>query len=349
MYAKRFVAISIFLLTLVSFILLAEPAKTKIVADAKFTDTRSKSVQVDRPNTTSPKNLQQKSQDQKTQYINYQTINFSPEINQFAPVKGCDIQPLANPPDPSLPAALTNTPITLERFREPLTTSIKNSTSAQKAITYSPREMIALAAASNYGDRYLKDLAGKPVSNLPIIVLHETVGSTNSVINFFQEFHTDEDNQASYHTLIAADGTIIYFVPPDKRAFGAGNSVFVSSVGKEAVQTNPRYPSSVNNFAYHISLETPEDGMNDGYTHSGYTEIQYQSLAWLVAKTNVPLERITTHRIVDLSGSRIDPRSFDFNLFQNLLSTYPRTKEIAIGCALPDLETKKLPKKGSPK
>jgi len=154
----------------------------------------------------------------------------------------------------------------------------------------------------------------------------------NSVINFFQSFQTSEDNQASYHTLIAIDGTIVYFVPPDKRAFGAGNSVFVSSLGKEAVQTNPRYSSSVNNFAYHISFETPEDGMNDGYTHSGYTEVQYQSLAWLVAKTDVPLERITTHKDVDLSGSRIDPRSFNSNLFQKLLSEYPRTKEIFIGC-----------------
>jgi len=250
---------------------------------------------------------------------------------QFAPVFGCELQPPANPPNPSLPATLTSIPITLDRFRQPLPTAPKQS-SSQKLISYAPKEIIALAAASNYGDRYLKDVSGSPANYSPIIVLHETVGSTNSVINFFQSFQTNEDNQASYHTLIAIDGTIIYFVPPDKRAFGAGNSVFVSSLGKEAVQTNPRYSSSVNNFAYHISFETPEDGMNDGYTHSGYTEVQYQSLAWLVAKTDIPLERITTHKDVDLSGSRIDPRSFNSNLFQKLLSEYPRTKEIFIGC-----------------
>ncbi|MCY7334376.1 MAG: peptidoglycan recognition protein family protein [Pseudanabaena sp. CAN_BIN31] len=250
---------------------------------------------------------------------------------QFAPVFGCELQPPANPPDPSPPATLTSIPITLDRFRQPLTTAPKKS-SSQKLTSYIPREIIALAAASNYGDRYLKDVSGSPANYSPIIVLHETVGSMNSVINFFQSFQTNEDNQASYHTLIAIDGTIIYFVPPDKRAFGAGNSVFVSSLGKEAVQTNPRYSSSVNNFAYHISLETPEDGMNDGYTHSGYTEAQYQSLAWLVAKTDVPLERITTHKDVDLSGTRIDPRSFNSNLFQKLLSEYSRTKEIFIGC-----------------
>jgi N-acetyl-anhydromuramyl-L-alanine amidase AmpD len=220
----------------------------------------------------------------------------------------------------------------MERFRTPISDSTPNTNSSPKTIAYSPREIIALAAASNYGERYIKDLSGNPANLSPIIVLHETVGSTNSVINFFQEFHTNEDNQASYHTLIAIDGTIIYFVPPDKRAFGAGNSVFVSSSGNEAVQTNPRYPSSVNNFAYHISLETPEDGMHNGSNHSGYKEAQYQSLAWLVAKTDVPIERITTHKIVDRSGSRIDPRSFNFNLFQKLLSEYPRIKEIFIGC-----------------
>ena len=313
MYRKRLVAIAIFILTLVTLIFLAEPARTKVIADVKPTGTQ-----------VNPKNTKKIAQNQN--------LYFSPAVNQFAPVLGCEIQPPANPPDPSLPAALTSVPITLDRFRKPSISSTSNINSSQKAIAYTPKEMIALAAASNYGDRYFKDLFGKPANSQPIIVLHETVGSANGVINFFQEFQTDEDNQASYHTLIALDGTIIYFVPPDKRAFGAGNSVFVSSLGKEAVQTNPRYSSSVNNFAYHIALETPTDGIHDGYTHSGYTEAQYQSLAWLVAKTNVTLERITTHRSVDLSGSRIDPRSFDANLFQKLLSEYPRTNEIMIGC-----------------
>lgn len=313
MQVKRLVAIAFFFLTLVIFIFLAEPAKTKVIADAKFTE--SHPIIPQRP-------------PQRT----IQNISFSPEINQFAPVKGCENQPPTKPPEPSLPAALTSIPITLERFRKPLPISTTNPASSEKGITYTPSEVIALAAASNYGERYLNDLSGQPANNPPIIVLHETVGSANSVINFFQEFHTDEDNQASYHTLVALDGRIIYFVPPDKRAFGAGNSVFVSSLGTESVQTNPRYPSSVNNFAYHISLETPADGMHNGYTHSGYTEAQYQSLAWLVAKTDVPLERITTHKTVDRSGSRIDPRSFNFNLFQKLLNEYPRTKEISIGC-----------------
>ena len=295
MKTKQLVAIAIFCLVFILFVIVAEPAKTKVIADAKFTETRLKSNE---------------------------EIDFSEEINQFAPVFGCAIRPEANPPEPSLPAALTAIPVALDRFRKPTGTSS----------LYNPKEVVALAAASNYGDRYLKDISGNPDNHSPIIVLHETVGSTSSVINFFQSFHFDEDDQASYHTLIALDGTIVYFVPPDKRAFGAGNSAFISPLGKEATQTNPRYPSSVNNFAYHISFETPEDGMNEGYIHSGYTEVQYQSLAWLVAKTDVPTERITTHKQVDLSGSRIDPRSFNFGYFQKLLSQYPKTREISIGC-----------------
>ena len=329
MQFKRLLAIAFFFLTLTILIIYAEPAKTKAIADAKFTEPSPKITQ-----RNTPSKLKQ----------NFQNIRFSPEINLSSPVLGCELKPPANPPSPSLPAKLTSIPITLDRFRKPLpppetkpnpspSPNTNKAPSSLKSLNYSPREIIALAAASNYGERYLQDLSGNPANLPPIIVLHETVGSANSVINFFQEFHTDEDNQASYHTLIAIDGTIIYFVPPDKRAFGAGNSVFVSSSGKEAIQTNPRYSSSVNNFAYHISLETPEDGMHNGYSHSGYTEAQYQSLAWLVAKTDVPLERITTHKIVDRSGSRIDPRSFNFNLFQKLLSAYPRVKEISIGCS----------------
>ncbi|WP_425213763.1 peptidoglycan recognition protein family protein [Tumidithrix helvetica] len=322
MKSKIFVAIACFL-SVIFLIVLVEPARTYSVADADF-------VIQNRANT-----------------------DFSATsgyLNQFAPKPGCVVQPPINPPNPSLPAALTSTPIALARFRqEP---RIARSTAKTPATTVSarasklsatslatskkpndaPKEIIALADPSNYGDRYLKDLSGKPLNQAPIVVLHETVGSASSVINFFQTFHADEDEQASYHTLISQDGTIVYFVPPDKRAFGAGESVFRSARGEETVQTNPRLSSSVNNFAYHISLETPWDGMHDGDTHSGYTSAQYRSLAWLVAKTSVAPDRITTHRAVDRSGSRIDPRSFDFQVFQKLLSKYPKTKEIAIGC-----------------
>jgi hypothetical protein len=85
---------------------------------------------------------------------------------------------------------------------------------------------------------------------------------------------------------------------------------------------------SVNNFAYHVSLETPPDAWDKNVpSHSGYTDKQYKSLAWLVAQSDVPDERITTHRAVDRSGQRIDPVSFDFDQFYSILHSF---REIAI-------------------
>jgi hypothetical protein len=319
--SKIIAAIACFL-SIMFLIVLVEPARTNTVGDLELS-------QPSRFNNAVP--------------------DISNYLNQFAPKVGCAPQALTNPPNPSLPATLTSTPIALSRFRQisqpaittknPPKNPSKNSvtspklpTTAQKKPIPTPREIIALADPSNYGDRYLKDLSGKKLNHAPIIVLHETVGSMSSVINFFQTFHADENDQASYHTMIGLDGTIVYFVPPDKRAFGAGESVFRSALGAETVQTNPRFSSSVNNFAYHIALETPDDGIDDGDSHSGYTNAQYRSLAWLVAKTSVKPDRITSHRLVDRSGSRIDPRSFDLQTFQKTLSTYPKTQEIAIGC-----------------
>jgi N-acetylmuramoyl-L-alanine amidase len=193
---------------------------------------------------------------------------------------------------------------------------------------YTPREEVALANPTNFGERYLQDINGRPVNNAPIIVLHETVIPAWQTVKIFQGYHPQDEDQASYHALIKMDGTIFYMVPPDKRAFGAGNSVF----NGEAVKTNRLYPASVNNFAYHISFETPPDGRNNGNTHSGYTDSQYESLAWLVAKTGVPESRITYHKAVDRSGSRKDPRSYSAQKFQQRFNLYRKTQEISIGC-----------------
>jgi len=189
---------------------------------------------------------------------------------------------------------------------------------------YKPKYAIALAHRNNYGERYTRDANGLPVTNQPIIVLHETASTASSAINTFRTPHTNDSKQVSYHTLITLNGMIIYIVPPDKRAFGAGNSVFAGPFGSETVKTNPKLPPSVNNFAYHVSLETPRDGIGKNHqrTHSGYRDIQYKSLAWLLAQSQIPDYRITTHRAVDRSGQRIDPRSFDFNRFFNLLHSY---------------------------
>ena len=242
-------------------------------------------------------------------------------LGQGIPI-GCAVQPEANHgPARSLPRPQ----VPISRFRQ---------VSASAKVNYSPREVVALADSTNYGQRFINDYAGKLADHAPIVVLHETVGSASSAVNFFQTPHPNDDDQVSYHTLIGLEGTVYYLVPPDKRAFGAGDSVFVGSAGEESVKTNPAFPPSVNNFAYHISLETPADGDNNGGSHSGYTSAQYQSLAWLVAKTSVSKDRITYHKIVDRSGSRQDPRSFNAQSFLRLLDGFPQTSEIAIGCTM---------------
>lgn len=173
---------------------------------------------------------------------------------------------------------------------------------------------------SNFGDRYTKDTAGNPAQNEILVVLHETTSSAESAIHTFQTHHTNEDYQVSYHALILRDGRIIHLVPPEKRAFGAGNSEFKSDQGVEAVKTNPKYPSSVNNFAYHISLETPPEAFDKNVeAHSGYEIEQYESLAWLIRELHVPANRVTTHRAVDRNLDRVDPRSFDMQYLGALL------------------------------
>lgn len=232
--------------------------------------------------------------------------------------------------------------VSLTRFRQdPKVESgePQNADGAAKATAgYVPTEEVALIDPTNYGDRFLNDIHGNPADLEPLVVLHETVGSASSAINLFQTFHLNDDDQVSYHTLVRRNGTVVYLVPPDKRAFGAGNSAFAGANGVEAVSTSAALSASVNNFAYHISLETPYDGNHNGYTHSGYTPAQYQSLAWLVANTGVAEDRITTHRAVDRSRTRIDPRSFNDTTFYGLLKTQPKTTAIAIRCTAPSLQ-----------
>ncbi len=254
----------------------------------------------------------------------------------------CALKPERNTTTQSSLTTINPSQINLERFRHTQRSlnAVKGELTNQSSFSgafasYTPKESIALANPTNYGDRFLFDIYGRPAQHSPIVVLHETIGNAQSVVNTFLTPHPRDEDQVSYHTLITLNGDIVYFVPPDKRAFGAGDSVFDGENGPETVKTNPDYPPSVNNFAYHVSFETPPDATESRNTHSGYTPAQYQSLAWIVAKTGVPASRITTHKAVDRSGQRIDPRSFDRATFLRLLEAQPKTSEIVIGCQPP--------------
>jgi N-acetylmuramoyl-L-alanine amidase len=174
---------------------------------------------------------------------------------------------------------------------------------------------------TNYGERQVQDAFGNPLDPTPrLVVLHETVYGLSSAINTFLTPHPRDDDQVSYHMLIGERGEIVEALDPSKRAFGAGNSAFQ---GQWAV-TNPKVGGSVNNFALHLSLETPVDGEHPGGGHSGYSPEQYDAMAVVLAdwmqRFAIPPQAITTHRHVDLAGERADPRSFNWQELQARLA-----------------------------
>lgn len=174
---------------------------------------------------------------------------------------------------------------------------------------------------SNYANRRTRDAFGQAIDPTPsVIVLHETVYGLQSAVNSVTTPHPNDDDQASYHTLVGLDGRIVQTVDPGQRAYGAGFSAFDG----RWVFTNRRFSGSLNNFALHVSLETPEDGENNGPNHSGYTPAQYDALARVIAdwmvRYGIRPEAITTHRHVDLGGERADPRSFDWTELQRRLT-----------------------------
>ena len=171
--------------------------------------------------------------------------------------------------------------------------------------------------STNFGERYEKDAYGRLIDASPrVVVLHETVYSLSSALNTFMTPHPRDEDQVSYHTLVGQDGRVLDLVDPLNRAYGAGFSAFL---GEWAI-TNKKLKGSVNNFALHLSLETPPSGENAYSSHAGYTTQQYDALALVLSgwirSFNLPPAAITTHRHVDLGGERGDPRSFDWSKLQ---------------------------------
>lgn len=195
-------------------------------------------------------------------------------------------------------------------------------------------EVIALAAATNRGEREKVDRTPQknPVLHTPqVIVVHETVIPLDETLRLFQTSNENDSAQLSYHVLIALNGDRYRVVPDQERAFGAGNSDFeiTGLDGRRqsiAVALNPNLPSSINNVALHVSLETPADGNREVPTHSGYTEEQYAALAKVVGDWMIQYrlsgDRITTHKVVDRDRRKQDPRSFNNDKFTAYLQSY---------------------------
>jgi N-acetylmuramoyl-L-alanine amidase len=174
---------------------------------------------------------------------------------------------------------------------------------------------------TNFGERYDKDAYGRLIDATPrVVVLHETVYPLSSALNTFMTPHPRDEDQVSYHTRVGQDGRVLDLVDPLSRAYGAGFSAFL---GEWAI-TNRKLKGSINNFALHLSLETPPSGANANRSHVGYTSKQYDALALVLSgwirSFNLPPAAITTHRHVDLGGERDDPRSFDWSKLQTRLA-----------------------------
>jgi len=140
-----------------------------------------------------------------------------------------------------------------------------------------------------------------------LVVIHETLISAEESILL----HGDAKYYASYHALIHRNGLITYLTPSDCKAYAAANSTFTTPYGEIQHVEN-----SVDDFAYHIALETPFDGIKNKVReyHIGYTKEQYTSLAWLTAYTGVGSQRIVTHGEIQ-TPVKIEPRCFNFDFF----------------------------------
>lgn len=184
---------------------------------------------------------------------------------------------------------------------------------------YTPKQSTSSVPNSNYGERYYGDTSQQLPSM--IVVLHETVIDAATTLKAI----SDPNKQISYHAVIEKTGEIVYLTNSTKRAYGSGTP---SSFNGES------YNNSVNGFSYQISLETSEDGRGNGSSHSGYTDQQYNSLAWLVARTGIPKERVTTHKAVAEGAGRndrTDPRSFDWQKFYFYLNQFESKGVIDFG------------------
>ena len=118
---------------------------------------------------------------------------------------------------------------------------------------------------------------------------------------YFQQIHQLE---VSAHVLIKRDGSLIQFVPFDKRAWHAGESCYQGS-------------ERCNDFSIGIELE--------GTDTDPFDNRQYETLVELIKSLCEHFPSVTTHRITGHSdiapGRKSDPGSgFDWNKLSSLLA-----------------------------
>jgi N-acetyl-anhydromuramyl-L-alanine amidase AmpD len=150
----------------------------------------------------------------------------------------------------------------------------------------------------------------------PIVVIHESMIPYKELSLRLSSNNTI----GSYHTVITRNnGSIVYVNSPENSIVAAYNSSF----------NGFSISNSVDSFAYHICLESPNVNLSSTQ-HEGYTDEQYYSLAWLIKATQIPRDRITTHKEIDLSGKAIDPRSLDRDRLLKMIDLIKTKKVIDI-------------------
>jgi hypothetical protein len=113
--------------------------------------------------------------------------NSSSDSKNLAPAvpSRCALQPELNKQTWNQFSDIELQPITLSRFRKlgsevnPSTGEPMNRQGLLRLFNNSPSqpiESVAVAHPTNYGERFLNDLYGKPAQYAPIVVIHETVG-----------------------------------------------------------------------------------------------------------------------------------------------------------------------------
>ena len=125
---------------------------------------------------------------------------------------------------------------------------------------------------------------------------------------YFAEIHT---LKVSAHVLIRRDGELVQFVPFQRRAWHAGESVYQ---GRERC----------NDFSIGIELE--------GTDNSAFEAIQYQQLAELIAVLELSYAGISRHQVCAHSeispGRKTDPGSgFEWATLYALLDSAPASQQ----------------------
>jgi len=142
-----------------------------------------------------------------------------------------------------------------------------------------------------------------------LVVIHGTEKLINEALEEIQSAIAG----VSYHVLISMEGTIYYAVPPSEKAYAAARSSF----------NGEHIDNSVDDFAYHIALETIED--------VPITNKQYLSLAFVISRTGVDSNRIVLHKDIDTTGLFKDPIDFSMTSLNLALAKFPMKRLIDVG------------------